>query len=217
MKRSVTTALGVVLGVGVVALIIALFVSGGDGSDRTTAADQTKIGVLVSQAKIDAARRSYTPKLTIKDPCKLRLGVLGDRQLPGSLCGRETTFEVVGSVPFEVDLEQNKVEVGSNGRVTVHLPPAAPGKNSIDSIDLLSEDTGLVTKVGGLFKSDPDLYDAVAKQANKQMMDVARGDTEARLKAQAKVRSALENILRKSGVSNPKVEFDLGESSRPSP
>nr|BFF17557.1 hypothetical protein GCM10025730_10780 [Promicromonospora thailandica] len=119
---------------------------------------------------------------------------------------------VNGSVDAYVDftdLDEDAIEISDDGTtvtVTLPEPELAEPRIDLDASRALTEDRGLVDRVGDLFESDTDARQEALAVAQDQISDAAAGSDLAG-RARANTTSTLEAMLSASGFDKVVVEF----------
>lgn len=135
------------------------------------------------------------------------------RYLPGWLAGSRLALVVNGSVESYVDfsdLDPGAIEVSDDGTavtVTVPAPQLADPRVDLAASHALSEDRGLVDRVGDLFDSNTDVrQEALAQGADK----IATAAEESGLteRARENTTKTLEVLVRSFGYETVTVEFE---------
>ncbi|MCP2267141.1 DUF4230 domain-containing protein [Promicromonospora thailandica] len=134
------------------------------------------------------------------------------RYVPGWLAGERMVLVVNGSVDAYVDftdLDEDAIEISDDGTtvtVTLPEPELAEPRIDLDASRALTEDRGLVDRVGDLFESDTDARQEALAVAQDQISDAAAGSDLAG-RARANTTSTLEAMLSASGFDKVVVEF----------
>jgi hypothetical protein len=167
--------------------------------------------------------RSETPVLlSMKDLARFVAGeaqyeVLVDlekdvRYVPDWLAGERTVLVVNGSVEAYVDfagLSEEAIEISDDGTtvsVTLPEPELAEPRIDLEASHALTEDRGLVDRVGDFFDTDTDARQEALAAAQDQIADAATGsDLEER--ARTNTALTLEAMLSSLGYDQVLVEF----------
>lgn len=134
------------------------------------------------------------------------------RYVPGWLAGERMVLVVNGSVDAYVDfagLDESAIEISDDGAtvtVTLPEPELAEPRIDLDASHALTEDRGLVDRVGDLFASDTDARQEALARAQDQISDTATASDLAE-RARATTTSTLEAMLSASGFDKVVVEF----------
>lgn len=168
--------------------------------------DRSETPVLVSMkdlARFVAAEAQYEVLVDLENDVKY---------VPSWLAGERIVLAVNGSVDAYVDfrdLDEDAIEISDDGTtVTVTLPGPELAEPRIDLDDsrALTEDRGLVDRVGDLFASDTDARQEALATAQDRISDAAVGsDLDER--ARANTTSTLEAMLSPLGYDQVVVEF----------
>ncbi|RPF21944.1 DUF4230 domain-containing protein [Myceligenerans xiligouense] len=135
------------------------------------------------------------------------------KYLPGWLAGSRLTLVVNGSVESYVefsDLDPDAIEISRDGTavtVTVPEPELAEPRVDLASSHALSEDRGLVDRVGDLFETDTDVrQEALAQGADK--IAAAAEESELTGRARENTTRTLEALITSLGYESVTVEFE---------
>ena len=167
--------------------------------------------------------RSETPVLlSMKDLARFVAGeaqyeVLVDlekdvKYVPGWLAGERTVLVVNGSVEAYVDftgLDEDAIEISDDGAtvtVTLPEPELAEPRIDLDASHALTEDRGLVDRVGDFFDTDTDARQEALAAAEEQI-SAAAADSGLEERARANTVQTLEAMLSSFGYDKVVVEF----------
>lgn len=134
------------------------------------------------------------------------------RYVPGWVAGERTVLVVNGSVEAYVDfadLTEDSVEISDDGRtvsVTLPEPELAEPRIDLEGSRALTEDRGLVDRVGDFFDTDTDARQEALAAAQDQIADVAQ-DSDLDERARANTVKTLEVMLSSSGFDQVVVDF----------
>lgn len=135
------------------------------------------------------------------------------RYLPGWLAGSRLALVVNGSVESYVDfadLDADAVEVSEDGTavtVTVPAPQLADPRVDLDGTRALSEDKGLVTKIGDLFETNSDARQEALAQGSDKIAAAAE-DSELTARARENTTKTLEALVTSFGYESVRVNFE---------
>jgi hypothetical protein len=134
------------------------------------------------------------------------------KYVPGWLAGERTVLVVNGSVEAYVDftgLTEDAIEISEDGAtvsVTLPEPQLAEPRIDLDASRALTEDRGLVDRVGDFFDTDTDARQEALAAAQDQIAGAAAGsDLEER--ARTNTTRTLEAMLSSFGYDQVLVEF----------
>jgi hypothetical protein len=134
------------------------------------------------------------------------------RYVPGWVAGERTVLVVNGSVEAYVDfagLTEDAIAISDDGTtvsVTLPEPELAEPRIDLDTSRALSEERGLVDRVGDFFDTDTDARQEALAAAQEQIAAAAQGsDLDER--ARANTVKTLEVMLSSSGYDQVVVEF----------
>lgn len=157
----------VVAGVVVIVAVLALSRIGGFfpsfsnpfGTEEVERSQPAVLHALEDISRYQAATGNFSVLVDVEEDSRL---------LPDFLQGKRTVFAAVGTVDATVDfsdLDEDAIEVSEDGRsVRITLPPAVLSDPDVDPAQsrIVSQDRGLLDRVGGLFTDTPtgeqDLY-----------------------------------------------------------
>jgi len=204
MKRILSTAVGVVAGVVVLAVaatLVGLPSIGNPFASETVVRDHAAVlDSLEEIADLHAATGEYQVVVDIEERTRF---------VPGVLKGERTTFLAQGAVDAFVDLDQldrDSVIIGEDGSVTVILPPARLGPPTIDheASTVLDRDRGVLDRVGGLFSDSPTSDRELYLEAEERLA-AAAADSDLLATAESKAAETVESLLRRAGVTEVRV------------
>jgi len=168
--------------------------------------DRSETPVLVSikdLARFVAAEAQYEVLVDLENDV---------RYVPSWLAGERLVLAVNGSVEAYVDftgLDEDAIEISEDGTtvtVTVPEPELAEPRIDLEASRALTEDRGLVDRVGDLFESDTDARQEALATAQGRISDAAAGsDLDER--ARANTTATLEAMLSPLGYDQVVVEF----------
>ena len=167
--------------------------------------------------------RSETPVLlSMKDLARFVAGeaqyeVLVDletdvRYLPDWLAGERTVLAVNGSVEAYVDftgLTEDAISISDDGAavsVTLPEPELAEPRIDFDASRALTEDRGLVDRVGDFFDTDTDARQEALAAAQEQI-SAAAAESDLDERARTNTVNTLEAMLSSLGYDQVEVEF----------
>lgn len=134
------------------------------------------------------------------------------KYVPGWVAGERTVLVVNGSVEAYVDFEgltEEAIEISDDGTtvsVTLPEPELAEPRIDLDTSRALTEDRGLVDRVGDFFDTDTDARQEALAAAQGQIAAAAeKSDLDER--ARANTAKTLEVMLSASGFDQVVVEF----------
>jgi hypothetical protein len=134
------------------------------------------------------------------------------KYVPGWVAGERTVLVVNGSVEAYVDfadLTEDDIEISDDGTtvsVTLPEPQLADPRIDLDTSRALTEDRGLVDRVGDFFDTDTDARQEALAAAQDRIGAAAEGsDLDER--ARANTAKTLEVMLSSSGYDQVVVEF----------
>lgn len=134
------------------------------------------------------------------------------RYVPGWVAGERTVLVVNGSVEAYVDftgLTEDAITISDGGgtvSVTLPEPVLAEPRIDLDTSRALTEDRGLVDRVGDFFMTDTDARQEALAAAQEQITAAAEGsDLERR--ARTNTAKTLETMLSTLGYDQVVVEF----------
>jgi hypothetical protein len=134
------------------------------------------------------------------------------KYVPGWVAGERTVLVVNGSVEAYVDFEgltEEAIEISDDGTtvsVTLPEPELAEPRIDLDTSRALTEDRGLVDRVGDFFDTDTDARQEALAAAQDQIATAAeKSDLDER--ARANTAKTLEVMLSASGFDQVVVEF----------
>jgi hypothetical protein len=172
----------------------------------TSEVDRSKTPVLLGMkdlARFVAAEAQYEVLVDLEKDVKY---------LPGWLAGERTVLVVNGSVEAYVDftgLTEDAIEITDDGAtvsVTLPEPQLAEPRIDLDASRALTEDRGLVDRVGDFFDTDTDARQEALAAAQDQIAGAATGsDLEER--ARTNTTLTLEAMLSSFGYDQVLVEF----------
>jgi len=204
MKRILSTAVGVVAGVVVLAVaatLVGLPSVGNPFASETVVRDRAAVlDSLEEIADLHAATGEYQVVVDIEERTRF---------VPGVLKGERTTFLAKGAVDAYVDLDQidrDSVIIGQDGSVTVVLPPARLGPPTIDheASTVLDRDRGVLDRVSGLFSDSPTSDRELYVEAEERLA-AAAADSDLLATAESKAAETVETLLRRAGVTDVRV------------
>ncbi|GAB3162488.1 hypothetical protein GCM10027059_15410 [Myceligenerans halotolerans] len=135
------------------------------------------------------------------------------KYLPGWLAGSHLALVVNGSVESYVefsDLGPGAIEVSDDGTavtVTVPEPELAAPRIDLESSHALSEDKGLVDKIGDLFESNSDARQEALEQGSDKIAAAAE-ESELTERARENTTRTLEALVGSFGYETVTVEFE---------
>lgn len=204
MKRALTSALGVIGGVVVLAVAAALIglpSIGNPFASETVVRDHAAVlDSLEEIADLHAATGEYQVVVDIEERTRF---------VPGVLKGERTTFIAQGAVDAYVDLDRlddDSVVVGEDGSVTVLLPPARLGAPVIDhdASRVLDRDRGVLDRVGGMFSDEPTSDRELYLEAEERL-SAAAADSDLVSTAERKAAETVQALLRRAGITDVRV------------
>jgi Protein of unknown function (DUF4230) len=134
------------------------------------------------------------------------------KYVPDFLYNDRTLFVAAGTVEVYVDfgrLGQGAISVSDNRqRATVSLPAPALGSPNLDNSRsyVVTQQRGLVNRVGDLFTNDPNKLQDVYRMADDKITSAAR-DSGLAQRAKDNTQRMLEGMLRSLGYSTVVVDF----------
>ncbi|MFD6142805.1 DUF4230 domain-containing protein [Promicromonospora sp. NPDC060271] len=134
------------------------------------------------------------------------------RYVPGWVAGERTVLVVNGSVEAYVDFEgltEDAITISDDGTtvsVTLPEPELAEPRIDLDSSRALTEDRGLVDRVGDFFDTDTDARQEALAAAQDQITAAAE-ESDLDERARANTVKTLEVMLSASGFDQVVVEF----------
>ncbi|MBL0885301.1 DUF4230 domain-containing protein [Myceligenerans indicum] len=135
------------------------------------------------------------------------------KYLPGWLAGSHLALVVNGSVESYVDfsdLDADAIEISEDGTavtVTVPEPRLADPAVDLESSHALSEDKGLVDKIGDLFESNSDARQEALSQGSDKIAQAAV-DSSLTERARDNTARTLEALITSFGYDSVTVEFE---------
>jgi hypothetical protein len=135
------------------------------------------------------------------------------KYLPGWLAGSRLVLVVNGSVESYVDfsdLDPRAIEVSDDGAavtVTVSEPELAAPRVDLASSHALSEDRGLVDRVGDLFESNSDARQEALAQGSEKIAAAAE-ESELTGRARENTTKTLEALIGSLGYDTVTVRFE---------
>lgn len=172
----------------------------------TTEVDRSEEPVLVSMrdlARFVAGEAQYEVLVDLERDVKY---------VPGWVAGERTVLVVDGSVEAYVDfagLTEDDIEISDDGTtvsVTLPEPELAEPRIDLDTSRALTEDRGLVDRVGDFFDTDTDARQEALAAAQDQISAAAE-DSDLAERARANTTKTLEVMLSASGYDQVVVEF----------
>ncbi|MBE1878513.1 DUF4230 domain-containing protein [Myceligenerans pegani] len=140
------------------------------------------------------------------------------RYLPGWLAGSRLVLVVNGSVESYVDfsdLDPGAIEVSDDGTavtVTVPEPELSDPRVDLGSSHALSEDRGLVDRIGDLFESNSDARQEALSQGSEKIAAAAE-ESSLTERARENTTKTLEALIESFGYETVTVEFEEREAS----
>ena len=134
------------------------------------------------------------------------------KYVPGWVAGERTVLVVNGSVEAYVDfagLTEEAIAISDDGTtvsVTLPEPELAEPRIDLDTSRALTEDRGLVDRVGDFFDTDTDARQEALAAAQDQITDAAE-ESDLDERARANTVKTLEVMLSASGFDQVVVEF----------
>ncbi|WP_369372137.1 DUF4230 domain-containing protein [Promicromonospora sp. Populi] len=134
------------------------------------------------------------------------------RYLPDWLAGERTVLAVNGSVEAYVDftgLTEDAISISDDGAtvsVTLPEPELAEPRIDFDASRALTEDRGLVDRVGDFFDTDTDARQEALAAAQEQI-SAAAADSDLDERARTNTVNTLEAMLSSLGYDQVEVEF----------
>lgn len=134
------------------------------------------------------------------------------KYIPSFLAGEHVTFMAEGDVTATVDfsdIARDAIRVSADGKkATITLPPPVLSEPRIDpdQTRVLSDDKGIVTKVGSALSSGDHDQDLYQRAEDKLAASARRSGLQKR--AEQNTRAMLTGLLGELGVDEVKVVFD---------
>lgn len=172
----------------------------------TSDVDRSETPVLLSMrdlARFVASEAQYEVLVDLEKDVKY---------VPGWLAGERTVLVVNGSVEAYVDftgLTEEAIEISADGAtvtVTLPQPELAEPRVDLDASRALTEDRGLVDRVGDLFDTDTDARQEALAAAQDQISSAAEASDLAE-RARTNTANTLEAMLSSFGYDQVLVEF----------
>jgi hypothetical protein len=171
----------------------------------TTTVDRSPPAVLKELndlSRFTAAQGRYQSIVDVQDKVSI---------LPSFLAGERTVFVAKGSVDANVDfgaLSGDAVTLRGDHAVTVTLPEPTLGKPVIDqdASRVVSQDRGLVNRVGDFFSNDANDAQRYYQLAAKKLAVAARSSA-LLTRAEKNTTAMLDGLLRRLGFTDVRIAF----------